>query len=185
MSNTKQSGDFLCSSEQSGDWNIVSRKRRDFLRSSDQNGECNPAKSPKVAHEYEREYERDKSAGVILYAEGKKFILLVKGRDTKKWSFPKGHCDGNETCEDCAVRELIEETGLKISCECLTAPLRISEKSRTTYFKVVTPRCTQVHPNDKHEIKECTWFLTSRLPTLTREQVNSDLWRFICNLSIR
>jgi 8-oxo-dGTP pyrophosphatase MutT (NUDIX family) len=39
-------------------------------------------------------------------------ILLVRGRQTGKWSFPKGHMKGNETSHQCALRELFEETGI-------------------------------------------------------------------------
>jgi len=39
-------------------------------------------------------------------------VLLVHGRRSQKWSFPKGHCKTGETDLQCAQRELKEETGL-------------------------------------------------------------------------
>jgi len=39
-------------------------------------------------------------------------ILLVRGRRSGKWSFPKGHVDGRETSFECAIRELLEEAGI-------------------------------------------------------------------------
>jgi len=39
-------------------------------------------------------------------------VLLVHGRRSLKWSFPKGHCKTGETDLQCAQRELKEETGL-------------------------------------------------------------------------
>jgi 8-oxo-dGTP pyrophosphatase MutT (NUDIX family) len=39
-------------------------------------------------------------------------VLLVRGRLSHKWSFPKGHCKTRETDLECALRELYEETGL-------------------------------------------------------------------------
>jgi 8-oxo-dGTP pyrophosphatase MutT (NUDIX family) len=41
-------------------------------------------------------------------------VLLVRGRLSRKWSFPKGHCKNGETDLDCAKRELLEETGLSL-----------------------------------------------------------------------
>lgn len=49
--------------------------------------------------------------GCILEShEGR--ILLVQGRKSGKWSFPKGHPLEDESPFECAQRELIEETGL-------------------------------------------------------------------------
>ena len=43
-----------------------------------------------------------------------KKILLVKHSDYDKWLQPGGHIEENETPEEAAVREVYEETGLKI-----------------------------------------------------------------------
>lgn len=43
-----------------------------------------------------------------------KKILLVKHADYDKWLQPGGHIEPNETPEEAAVREVYEETGLKI-----------------------------------------------------------------------
>lgn len=38
-------------------------------------------------------------------------VLLVQGRETSKWSFPKGHITEDDTLR-CAIRETYEETGI-------------------------------------------------------------------------
>jgi len=43
--------------------------------------------------------------------------IVVQGRYTGKWTFPKGHMKKNELHYDCAVRELKEETGIKREME--------------------------------------------------------------------
>ena len=49
--------------------------------------------------------------GVIAISKNNR-ILLVKGRERNKWSFPKGHYKGKEGELDCALRECFEETGI-------------------------------------------------------------------------
>ena len=52
-------------------------------------------------------------------------ILLVHRPRYDDWTFPKGKAEGDETDEDCALREVREETGL--SCRLL------AELPSTTY----------------------------------------------------
>jgi 8-oxo-dGTP pyrophosphatase MutT (NUDIX family) len=54
-----------------------------------------------------------KISGVIVISKNST-ILLVKGRKMNKWSFPKGHIEGNETVHQCAIRECFEETGISL-----------------------------------------------------------------------
>lgn len=50
-----------------------------------------------------------KKAGCILINMDKKEIALVCRKG--EYSFPKGHLEVNETLQECAIRETIEETG--------------------------------------------------------------------------
>ncbi len=43
-----------------------------------------------------------------------KKILLVKHKKNGKWTQPGGHIEGNETPEEAAIREVYEETGLRV-----------------------------------------------------------------------
>lgn len=44
-----------------------------------------------------------------------KKILLVKHKDYDKWLQPGGHIEDDETPEEAAIREVYEETGIKIT----------------------------------------------------------------------
>ena len=46
--------------------------------------------------------------GLVLNEKGGLLMIYRRG----KWDLPKGKLDEGETIEDCAVREVLEETGL-------------------------------------------------------------------------
>ncbi|MFT6368943.1 MAG: 8-oxo-dGTP pyrophosphatase MutT (NUDIX family) [Maribacter sp.] len=61
------------------------------------------------------------AGGVVTNDEGK--VLFIYRND--KWDLPKGKLDKGESVEDCAIREVMEETGVD--------GLRIENFLRTTY----------------------------------------------------
>jgi 8-oxo-dGTP diphosphatase len=55
--------------------------------------------------------------GVLVILKCNNNILLGKRKGSHgegEWSFPGGHLEMNETIEECAKRELLEETGINI-----------------------------------------------------------------------
>ena len=63
---------------------------------------------PKIKHE--------KSCGAVIFCQfpdGLR-VLLLKHR-MGHWDFPKGHVKGNETETETALREVYEESGLKVA----------------------------------------------------------------------
>jgi 8-oxo-dGTP pyrophosphatase MutT (NUDIX family) len=50
------------------------------------------------------------AAGGLIENEKGEFLLIYR---KKHWDLPKGKLDDDETMEECAVREVEEETGLK------------------------------------------------------------------------
>ena len=89
-------------------------------------------------------------------------VLLVRGKRSKKWSFPKGHCKGNETDIECALRELKEETGL-----ILTNKYSSYHKLRGAgYFIFPIEGTPETTINDNWEIEEISWCPIKNLPQL-------------------
>ena len=76
--------------------------------------------------------------GVVTNKEGK--VLFIYRND--KWDLPKGKLDKGETIEECALREVEEETGVK--------KLKIENFLKTTYhiFK----------RNGVYKLKEVHWY---------------------------
>lgn len=74
-----------------------------------------------------------KKAGVFFIDNKTKKILLVQSRGNL-WGPPKGGLQINESVKDCAIREVLEETGIKIKKEDLTQYTIV--KSKSTYFLI-------------------------------------------------
>ena len=98
-------------------------------------------------------------------------VLLVKGRHTGKWSFPKGHPNEGETEFEAAERETMEETGLRLS------PYfdRIVHLATGTYYIVQTDE-RRGQPTDTNEVSELRWIPLSKLKSFP---VNLDVNTFL------
>lgn len=98
------------------------------------------------------------------------FVLLVRGRKSQKWSFPKGHCKHNESDIECARRELFEETGL-IAPETFLS----SHKLRGgEYFIFPIEQSEPFLPiiQDSWEIEEVAWWPLHTLPEISNIDVS-------------
>lgn len=78
------------------------------------------------------------AGGVVLNEENKMLFMFRRG----KWDLPKGKLDPGETLEECAIREVEEETGLK--------KIELKTFLLTTYHTY--------HENGKHILKESHWY---------------------------
>ena len=74
----------------------------------------------------------------VIMVKGSKVLLLrrspgsISSRSPWEWDLPGGHIDRGETPEDAAIREVIEETSLKISS--LSNLGKDSNIGKLTYF---------------------------------------------------
>lgn len=81
------------------------------------------------------------SCGAVLYSRTKQGIryLLLFQNGSRTWSFPKGHMESGETKEQTALREVFEETGMKIALfsefmESVSYPVKNGNTKQVTLF---------------------------------------------------
>lgn len=90
-----------------------------------------------------KKFELHVAAGGLVINEKNEMLMIFR---RGAWDLPKGHLDKGETIEECAIREVQEETGLqKIS---IHSPLTVTYH---TYEQ-----------GTHHILKESHWFLMKR-----------------------
>ena len=100
------------------------------------------------------------AGGVVLRArEGATEVVLVHRPKYDDWTLPKGKANRGESDEDCALREVEEETGLR--CELEDDPVEVSYHDSLGRPKVV--RYWRMRPDGdalrpSGEIDEARWF---------------------------
>lgn len=117
---------------------------------------------PKLKKAFYKKFTIIQAGGGLVLNE-KNEILLIYRRG--KWDLPKGKLDKGETLEECAVREVEEETGLKNVT--LISPLII------TYHTY--------HEGSRFILKESHWFTmkvsgNQTLIPQTEEDINEVKW---------
>jgi bis(5'-nucleosidyl)-tetraphosphatase len=122
--------------------------------------------------------ELNKRSGVIMFSKsnGTTRILVVEGKDSGIYSFPKGKMKYYETEEECALRELKEETGIELKS------LKGSFKTKfgtNNYFLLYTDENKYKEfdiKDDNFEIKSVSWKTIEELKTLI---CNKDLRKLL------
>ncbi len=108
--------------------------------------------------------------GVIVIKEDK--ILLGKRKNAHgegSWAFPGGHLEYKEKVEDCAIREVKEETGISIkNIRMGTFTNDIFEKEEKHYvtlFVISYFASGEVQVMEPEKCEKWAWFEWNKLPT--------------------
>ena len=95
------------------------------------------------------------AGGVVRNERGESLMIYRNNR----WDLPKGHVDGEESDEECAVREIAEETGVEGA-------------------KIVRFLCNTLHSFDVYgvwEIKRTAWYELEADTTETKPQAEEGI----------
>ena len=99
-------------------------------------GCCN-IKIKKYKHIPKKYNKHTRKAGVFIYDPQEERVLLVQSRGNF-WGPPKGTIEIGEQDEECAVREVKEETGLDISADNFIQSVKIKNKAICYYLEMNT-----------------------------------------------
>ncbi|XP_042587904.1 m7GpppN-mRNA hydrolase [Cyprinus carpio] len=106
--------------------------------------------------------------GAIILDETLDNVLMVQGYLAKSgWGFPKGKVNEDEAFHDCAVREVLEETGFDIRdriCQKTYIDQRILDQLVRLYIIPGVPKDTKFNPKTRKEIRNIEWFPVDKLP---------------------
>ncbi|XP_056089201.1 m7GpppN-mRNA hydrolase-like isoform X2 [Rhinichthys klamathensis goyatoka] len=106
--------------------------------------------------------------GAIILDETLDHVLMVQGYLAKSgWGFPKGKVNEDEAFHDCAVREVLEETGFDIRdriCKKTYIEQRILDQLARLYIIPGVPKDTKFNPKTRKEIRNIEWFPVDKLP---------------------
>jgi 8-oxo-dGTP pyrophosphatase MutT (NUDIX family) len=102
-----------------------------------------------------------RAAGGVVYRpgeDGEPEVLLIHRPRYDDWSFPKGKAEPGESDEDCARREVVEETGLR--CElgpelASTAYRDARGRSKRVRYWAMRPLDGRFQPH--REVDETLW----------------------------
>ena len=114
-----------------------------------------------------------------------KVLLIQRGGDPYKgsWAFPGGFMNMDETTEQCAIRELEEETGLKVSTVYQIgtySKVDRDPRGRTITVAYIAIIDSPLEVQGRDDAAKAEWFPISNLPELAfdHEEIISDAVNF-------
>lgn len=107
------------------------------------------------------------AAVLVLDAEGR-VLLGRRGIEPERgcWDLPGGFCEADETPEDCAMRELLEETGCRIELASFLAHVidTYGDDGDHTLNVLFIARIVEGTPTPADDVDELRWFALDALP---------------------
>ncbi|MBM3944502.1 MAG: NUDIX hydrolase [SAR202 cluster bacterium] len=107
-----------------------------------------------------------KLAAVVLIGEERRILMVRRGVEPAmgRWAFPSGYVDRGETVEDAAVREVEEETGLRVTLNRLVG--LYSSAGSHVVLAAYDARITGGDLRAGDDSQEVDWFALNGLPPL-------------------
>lgn len=108
-------------------------------------------------------------------------VLLVLRKNPPfedMWALPGGFLNDNEELEECAARELFEETGLNVDASTLRQVMTVGKKHRDPRARIISVVYTAVVDRFEQSIcadddaAEVAWFSMDELPSLAADHLD-------------
>ena len=115
-------------------------------------------------------FDYENSCGAIVFNENTEKILLVKMHNGN-WGFPKGHIEKDETKEETAIREVLEETNVRIKIipnferEIKYIPNERTIKKVTIFMGITQDEEVTIDTSEIEDFKWCTYEEALKLVT--------------------
>nr|XP_058956380.1 m7GpppN-mRNA hydrolase-like [Pocillopora verrucosa] len=112
--------------------------------------------------------------GAILLNQSLDKCVLVQSFSSKSWGFPKGKVNKDESGFDCAVREVLEETGFEMRFYADPDTYfehNFQDHQIRLYVVPGVPEKTVFQPLTRGEIKNIQWFYIDNLPAHKKDTV--------------
>jgi 8-oxo-dGTP diphosphatase len=97
-----------------------------------------------------------RASGGLILRDGR--VAVVHRPEYDDWTFPKGKADPGETDEECALREVLEETGLRCELGRELSTTRHQDtqgRHKRVRWWSLQPLAGEFEPND--EVDELRW----------------------------
>lgn len=115
------------------------------------------------------------SCGAVVYQLGAslsdtKILLIKQNEGSPQWGIPKGKMNSGESQEECAIREVFEETGIvislgkKLQSVCLLTKRQI--KTVIAFYGKQVCKTKPDHNNPNSEVCAAKWFRMDSLPPI-------------------
>lgn len=116
-------------------------------------------------------YERPKVGVAVIINKGDKILFLLRrnSHGDRTWSFPGGHLEFGEEIEECAKREVLEETGLEIKdlkqIEFTNDIFKEENKHYITIFVAGSYESGEAEIKEPEKCIDMRWFGKDELPS--------------------
>lgn len=112
-------------------------------------------------------------------------VLVVHRPAYGDWTFPKGKCERGESDEDCALREVEEETGLVCELEAELPSTRYRDaRGRDKQVRYWRLRVVVGEVRLDHEVDEARWVTPAQAESLLTYARDLDVLRAVAEANV-
>jgi len=110
-------------------------------------------------------------------------VVVVHRPGREDWSYPKGKVEPGETFEDCALREVLEETGMRCRLGRFVGHTEYRDRKdrpKIVAYWLMAPESGFFYPND--EVDELRWLEVDAARDLLSYERDRDLLAVLSSL---